>query len=306
VIDPRLNHVVAVAREGSFTAAARSVGVTQSAITKSIADLETRLGHLIFHRTSRGALLTEEGREFVERASRLLEDATDLLQSARKKDDPYAGVLSIGICPASMEWCLIEPLSRLLSQHPSIRLDVSGSTFERVVQQLRNGRVDVAVGFAAAFHEWPDLTSTPISYLRSTFFVRKGHPLLAKARVTQEDMAAYEFVSPSDSQPYGAVIRDIFESQGIEWRKRLHVIDFFPIVRSVVAKTDAIGVVDRGYAKSNQFKREFETIDTFDPMPRDPLCCAMRVRWEPKPAVRAFVAAMKACLPLEGSNGAPA
>src|ERR1700733_7638498 len=98
LIDPRFTHVVSVAREGSFTAAASAVGVTQSAITKSVADLEARLGYLLFHRTSRGALLTEEGREFVERASRLLEDAKDLLQPG-SREDPYSGVLSIGICP---------------------------------------------------------------------------------------------------------------------------------------------------------------------------------------------------------------
>ena len=45
MLDPRLNHVVAAAQQGSFTAAARAVGVTQSAITKSIAELERQLGY---------------------------------------------------------------------------------------------------------------------------------------------------------------------------------------------------------------------------------------------------------------------
>lgn len=56
-----------------------------------------------------------------------------------------------------MEFCLIDPLARLLNKHPSIRVSVSGSTFERAVQHLRNGGIDVAVGFEAAFADWPDL-----------------------------------------------------------------------------------------------------------------------------------------------------
>ena len=96
MLDPRLNHVVAVAHGGSFTKAAEIVGLTQSGITKSIADLERELGFAIFFRTSRGALMTEEGRDFVERAERLLDDARSLLQGSRERGDPYAGPLRVG------------------------------------------------------------------------------------------------------------------------------------------------------------------------------------------------------------------
>ena len=53
MIDRRLQYVVSTARYGSFTAAAERVGVTQSAITKSVADLERQLGYSIFTRTAR-------------------------------------------------------------------------------------------------------------------------------------------------------------------------------------------------------------------------------------------------------------
>ena len=65
MIDPRLKHVVAAARRGSFRAAAQSIGVTQSAVTKSIGKLERQVGYSIFHPTSRAAVLTERSRDFV-------------------------------------------------------------------------------------------------------------------------------------------------------------------------------------------------------------------------------------------------
>jgi DNA-binding transcriptional LysR family regulator len=297
MLDPRLNHLVAVARTGSFTAAAQAVGVTQSAVTKSIADLERQLGFSLFHRSSRGALLTERGRDVVERAGRLLEDARELLEGSGVKADPYAGVLHVGVCPASMEWVLMSPLAELLRRHPSIRFEVSGASFERMVQQLRNGAVDVAVGFDAAFSEWPDVVREPVEGLRSTFFVRRDHPLLDGPAPTLADLARFEFVSPSDSRPYGAVIRDIFESQGVDWRKRLHIIDYFPIVKRIVASSDAIGVVTRAHAAQPSFAEQFATLDDIDPFPPAPLCCAVRARWEPKPAVRAFIRLMRANVP---------
>src|ERR1700684_3123931 len=106
--DRRLHNVVAVALAGSFTNDARTVGITQCGLTKSIADLERDLGYSLFHRVARGALLPEQGREFVERASRLLEDTRILLKGDGEKD-PFAKVLRIGVCPASLEWLLADP-----------------------------------------------------------------------------------------------------------------------------------------------------------------------------------------------------
>jgi DNA-binding transcriptional LysR family regulator len=294
MLDPRLNHLVAVARCGSFTAAAQASGVTQSAVTKGVADLERQLGYSLFHRTARGALLTEKGSEFVERAARLLDDARELLEGESKASDPYSGALRIGVCPASLEWRLIAPLANLLSRHPGIRFEVSGSSFERMVQLLRNGAVDVAVGFDAAFSDWPDLRREPMPELETTLFVRKGHPAFASVPATIADLAQYDFVSPSDSRPFGAMIRHIYESQGVEWRTRLHVIDYFPIVRRIVATSNAIGVVSLSHAASSSFQRDFAILDHLVPFEPARMCCAVRARWEAKLAVRAFISAVQA------------
>lgn len=292
-MDTRLNHVVAVSRTGSFTAAAEAVGVTQSAITKSVADLEQQIGYAIFYRTPRGSFLTAEGRDFVERAARLLEDAQDLLRQTPKHEDVYAGTLRIGVGPASIEWRLIEPLSLLLRRHPSIKFDISGSTFERTVQLLRNGGIDVALGFDAAFSEWTDIARQPVPAVRSMHFVRRGHPILERPSPTLKDLADFDFVSPSDGRPYGAVIRKIYEDQGIEWRRRVHIVDFFPLVRHIVAESDAIGVVAAPYVRSAGFKAKFVALDQIDALPPSPMCCAVRKRWEPEPAVRAFIKAVR-------------
>jgi len=294
--DNRLNHVVAVARTGSFTAAADLVGITQSAITRSIADLERQIGYSVFIRTARGAILTEQGRDFAERAQKLVEDTKDLLQRPQGREDPYAGVLRIGICPASMEFRLTEPLVRLLKKHPSIKLNVSGSTFERTVQQLRNGAIDVAVGFEAAFADWPDLRRQRIfNEDAGALFVRRGHPILQLRRPTLKALAKYDFVSPSDSRPYGSVIRAVYEDQGIDWRKRIHIVDLFPIVRRIVATTDAIGAMISGFTdRSASFKNQFVTLDSIKTFSEPaPMCCAIRARWEPRPATKAFVSILR-------------
>ena len=160
MLDRQLSHVLAVAETGSFTKAAERVGLTQSGVTRSIADLERTLGYALFYRTARGTLPTEEGRDFAERASQLLQDAQTLLSEGGARADPFARTLRIGVCPASLEWRLAEPLADLLARHPSVRFQVIGSSIERLVQQVRTGAVDVAVGPEDAFQEWTDINES--------------------------------------------------------------------------------------------------------------------------------------------------
>lgn len=292
-VDSRLKYVVAVGRAGSFTAAAEAAGVTQSAITKSIADLEQQIGYSIFYRTSRGSFLTAEGRDFVDRAARLLEDVNDLLHSPAEKEDVYAGTLRIGVGPASLEWRLIAPIRLLLTRHPGIKFDVSGSTFERTVQLLRAGSIDVALGLDAAFAEWSDIRREPIVAVPSVHFVRRDHPITERTNITFEDLADFDFVSPSEGRPYGAVIRKIYEDRGMEWRRHVHTVDYFPLVRQIVAHSDAIGVVAVPYAQTPAFQARFVALDQIEALPPSSMCCALRKRWEPKPAVRAFIKAVR-------------
>jgi DNA-binding transcriptional LysR family regulator len=293
MIDRRLQYVVFTARFGSFTAAAERVGVTQSAITKSVADLEQQLGYSIFNRTARGVLLTDEGRAFVARAERLLDEAKDLFRGASPGSDPYSGVLRIGVCPASLEWLLVEPLSTLLARHPKIRLDIASGSYDLAVQQLRAGAIDVALGYEAAFEEQPDFRREALPPMLTTFFVRHGHPILACNEVTTAELAKYDLIAPSGSAPYDYFWRQIYEESGVDAHEKLHIIDYFPIVARLVYETDAISVVSVHYANSRTFKSRFACVPYLESRPLAPLCCATRLRWSPRPAVRAFINACR-------------
>jgi DNA-binding transcriptional LysR family regulator len=291
MLDRRLSHVVATARYGSFTVAAGHVGITQSALTKSVAELERQIGYQIFERTARGVILTEKGELFVERAARLLDDAHSLLEGATAGHDPYADVLRVGVCPTSLEYLLLEPISALVLRHPRFRIEVSGASFDRVLQQLRTGSVDVALGYDAAFSEHPDIEREHLTYLQTTFFVRHGHPLLECPDVTLDDIAEFELVSPSESRPYDSFIREIYEAKRIDPRTKVHTVDYFPLTRRIVANTNAISFADISYTRTESFKRWFARVPFLEFRPPSPICCAIRRRWPPRPIVRAFIQA---------------
>jgi DNA-binding transcriptional LysR family regulator len=293
MIDRSIKHVVAVARYGSFTAAAAQLGVSQSAVTRSIAYLEKQLTYQIFIRTGRGAVVTEDGRAFVDRAIRLLEDADSLFHGSKSRSDPYADVLRVGACPGSLEWMLVDPLALVVARHPAMRMHVIGGSVERMIQQLRSGAVDVAFGFEVALNEQPDFKCLPLPPLRSAMFVRRGHPILENEEFTVADLAKYPILSPSDSRPYGAFVRRIFEGQPMNAQSQVHVADFFPLVKRIVGSTDAISFAAVEYTRSASFQARFARIRYLDDEASSaPLCCAIQTKREPRPIVRAFI---KAC-----------
>lgn len=294
--DRAIRYVVLAARYGSFTAAADHAGVTQTGITKSVRELEQKLGFTIFDRTARGVRVTREGQTFVDRATRVLEDF-DVLMRATQRIDPFAGPLRVGVGPAVLEWLLMRPIAELRRRYPQAIIEVSSASFDRIVDQLRAGSIDVAIGLDAAWAEQPDFVREVMPPMRSAYFVRHGHPLFDRQQVTRAELAQFEFVAPSIARPYGADIRGIFESAGVDPKTRMHSVDYFPLVKLMVSQSEAIGVVTPHYGRSAEFQSRFGMLDLAEPITPSDLCCAIRTRWESSPIVRAFIACCREILP---------
>jgi DNA-binding transcriptional LysR family regulator len=141
----RLNDIatfVQTVEAGSFSLAARRVGLTRSAVGKSIARLEKRLGARLFNRTTRRQTPTEAGRMFYERCKRGLEQiqAAEVALDARRREP--IGRLRISVPVLFGRHCVAPILTELMRRHP--RLDVEISFCDRVVDLVQEG-FDLAV-----------------------------------------------------------------------------------------------------------------------------------------------------------------
>jgi DNA-binding transcriptional LysR family regulator len=298
MLDRRLNHVVAVAHCGSFTRAAERVGMSQSGMTKSIADLERELGYPLFFRTRRGVLPTEDGKRFVDQASRLLADARVLLAGHGSTGRHLAEPLKIGVGPASLQWLLIAPLAQLVHDQPSVRIELVASTFTNIVHLLASGALDLVLGLDDDFSEWGELHRERIATMYPVLFVRKEHPILDGRHIDAAELSRWTFITPSGSRPYGGAVRALF-ANAEQWQHHLHVVDYFSLVRRLVAGSDAIGVTTRKYAASPVFAGHYASLPGENPLPHAVICCATRTRWEPTAGARALLRILQRHVPLE-------
>lgn len=285
----RLVHVTEVGRRSSFSKAAAALGVSQSAVTKSVASVESQLGYPIFHRTSRGALVTDLGRDFVARATRILADANELFSDVASDRARIEGRLRVGVCPASFDWMLVSPVSRLLQRYAGLVLDVTAASAERITELLRRGDVDVAIGPHASFAEWPELRTEPVGVANGWMFVRRDHPLTGAKRIAPESVTEHPFITTSFVRDVSPMIDALYEARGKDPKRWIHTIEYFPLVRRIVMATDAVSVVADPFAHSAAFRRHFVALDQFDFFPDIAISCATRRRWPPKPAASALI-----------------
>jgi DNA-binding transcriptional LysR family regulator len=189
----RLTGLIAFARAGSlgsYTAAARSLSVSPSAISKSVQRLERQLGVPLFTRTTRSLTLTNEGRDLHARALRLLRDAEEIEQAAKAARSEPAGTLRVAASfPIGLH--VIAPLLpdfRALHQKVSIDLRLSDH---------RADLIEEGIDIAVRIGDLPDsrLMSRKLAPYRLSCYASPDYLTARGVPVHPDDLQAHETVN---------------------------------------------------------------------------------------------------------------
>lgn len=180
-----------VAREGSISAAAKNLFVTQPAVSADIKELEEELGTALFFRTNRGMKLTAEGQtllDFVRKAFAFLESGEAALSDIAGM---RRGVLRIGASDMTLRFYLLDILADFRREFPAVRLEVTNNPTPKTVEALRTGEIDFGVisGAADAFAGDADLVTVPVREIRDIFVAAPFHPLAARKKITPKELA---------------------------------------------------------------------------------------------------------------------
>ncbi|WP_164706479.1 LysR family transcriptional regulator, partial [Pseudomonas viridiflava] len=109
---------------GSYTAAARSLAVSPSAISKSVQRLERHFGVSLFTRTTRSLTLTAEGRDLHERALQLLRHAEEIEQVAKSARSEPSGTLCIATSLPIGLHTIVPAITQFRERHPKVIVDL--------------------------------------------------------------------------------------------------------------------------------------------------------------------------------------
>ena len=133
---------VRVVEAGSFSAAARALNMGQPAISKTVAQLEARLGVRLLMRSTHGLAPTEAGQSFYERAKRSIEEADEAEAVARGAGKGLTGRLRVSAAVTFARLHIVPHLPKFLAAHPGLTMDVVLD--DRIIDLIEEG-VDVAL-----------------------------------------------------------------------------------------------------------------------------------------------------------------
>jgi DNA-binding transcriptional LysR family regulator len=201
-----------VAREGSFSRAAKKLFRTQPAVSQTVRKLEQELGEPLFDRSSREGMLTDAGRVLREYAEKMLNMRGEAVTALAELRQMHRGHLGIA---ANEFTCLylLPVLDEFRRLHPMVKVTVPRTRASRIPNELLSHTVELGV---ISFHPADSaLRSVVVFHDELTFVVPPRHPLARSREVTIQQLGAEYFVAHNVPSPYRDKVLDTFKRKKV-------------------------------------------------------------------------------------------
>jgi len=194
----------AIARTGSFAAAARELGKVPSALTYSVRQLEDALDVLLFDRSSRQARPTAAGVELLSEGRRLLTQMDAVANRVRRVASGWETELTIAVDGVISRITVFELCEAFYDLNapggPGTRLRLRSEVLAGTLEALTSGQADLAIGSAAAATLPAGIQSLPLGEIEFVFAVAPHHPLATgDAPLTDDELLRHRAVAVADS-----------------------------------------------------------------------------------------------------------
>jgi len=216
-IDLSVRHlrvVVAVADAGGYSAAARTLHIAQSSLSRAVLEVEHRVGVSLFERTTRQVRPTVEGAEFLRLARRLLADFDAALNHFEGYLAGTRGAVTIAALPSLAGSMVPSVVAELRRELPEVTVSVRNGLSDEVLARVVDGTADMALTVSPTVPE--GLATTRIAVDRFVCVFPPGHRFDRRKRVSWRDLAGEPFVAFDHSTSIRAYVDRTLADTGVE------------------------------------------------------------------------------------------
>jgi DNA-binding transcriptional LysR family regulator len=242
-VDPkRLIELLRIADRGSFTRAAAALGVSQPALSNSMAVLERMLGVRVFERTRNGASLTEFGQLLAGHAAAIDSVLSRAAGELEAKKRGLEGSLIVGASPVACIDIVPKAVALLLRETPNIVVSIEERADDELIAALRSGEIDLVVNSAGLLAEGRDIVSETLA--RDIFVVamRKGHRLASKKSLLIADLRDAQWVMPSPHTTMSRQIELLFSAENQPWPSQAIVTNSITALKSIIMQSECVTI----------------------------------------------------------------
>lgn len=282
----QLRNLLAISEHGSLRAAARHLGIAQSALTRSIQELERELDVTLFERQAKGVSLTDSGKRFLLRAQAIQTEvrrARDEIDQLRGKTK---GVINMGLSTVAQIALFPYAAAAFRERYPNVVLNIRDGLFPAMEPSLKNGTLDLYIG--PIFNHQIDANLTVEKLFDNTraILCRKGHPL-AGSRSLRELVEA-DWVTTSVTYRAEEELGPLFAQHGLAPPHLvLRAHSALTFVTALVS-SNTLGLLPIQFVELTMGGAALEAIQVTEKLPEPPICLVQRSDILPTPAAEYF------------------
>lgn len=195
-----LKYFLAIAKEENMTAAANTLHVSQSALSRQMADLEARLGRTLFVRTNKQTLLTEDGMRLRQRAEEILSLIEKTEAEFLSSEDDITGEIHIGAGETRAFHLIAQAIKNTQARYPGITFSIYSANALDVSRRLEQGTLDFGLLFEPVNKERCQYLDVPYAD-RLGLLVSRKDPLAEKEFVTENELLSIPLLVSSRFSP---------------------------------------------------------------------------------------------------------
>lgn len=244
-IDPRhLSHLLAIDEHGSLSRAAAALGVSQPALSNSIAVLERRLGVRVLTRTARGAQVNQFGAILVRRSRELHSVLIRAEEEIGLQRHGHSGPLAIGATPSLVESLIPQALRGLHRDSSALSITVVEGHDDLLDTALLSGELDIVIAAVGRPESSAELVEEFLLADPLVLGVGCESPLAGRAVVPLAQAREQSWVVPRPGGSAYAQVHATFLNAGVRWPDNCVSTNSAVLAKRLISQSDAVGLVN--------------------------------------------------------------
>ncbi|MEC5406570.1 LysR substrate-binding domain-containing protein [Paraburkholderia sp. MPAMCS5] len=235
-----LTCLLEIARTGSVRRTAEAMFVTDSAVSKTLKEVEDELKLKLFERSKSGMTVTDAGKRFITYASNAVEMLRSGVNAARGNLSGGSVKLRVGSMPIPATVLLPQVINELTAHSADVSVEVVAGSKETLLERLRKGSIDAVLGRLPPVEDMTGLSFEQLFLDQYIFVTRPDHPLAGQEAVSLADIRAFTLVMPPRETVTYKEIDRLFVSRGeVLNSNRIETI-YLSLSRALVESSDAV------------------------------------------------------------------
>lgn len=215
--DHRLETFCLVVEQKSFSKAAETKFLTQSAVSHLIRNLEEEMGVRLLNRRGKFVVPTPAGRIFYQHARKILDQFRKMEEEVDQLSEKVRGSLPIGADPTIATYLLPQVFYRFFLQYPDVNVNLRTQSTEQILHDLLDGKIEIGLVDQKAPH--PALSYDLLANDEIVLIASDENPLTKKHRVTARDLTTQPFILPTPGSGIRTCVDRFFHHRRIDPNK---------------------------------------------------------------------------------------